>query len=424
MELQTKHSHRLSPPPMLLHVAGVLMALLGLFDHVVSLPDPSQLIRPDSNLLRPHSPHVSGDCPPISRPLDPQLANTTSGLFQGVLQGPDYNITAFLSVPYAAPPLENLRFAGPRPFLPDPGAFDAAVVADKIPNACQQLPYRTLLESKRWPMPESEDCLTLSVWRSTSEEANNEAEQPLNPSLVFIHGGGFTEGGTTPRLGHALLHDHPDLIVVSINYRLNIFGFPNRSPDSSDTATPNAGLLDQRAALAWLHANIAAFGGDNERMVVMGHSAGSQSLGHYAYAYADEPLVSCMILWSGMPASSLQDRTGKGWQEALRRTNCAGDKDEVACLRDLDARELLRTGVSYSMSVSYDDFPTMAGHQECLVLTMSRTGMPCQEHMWRRPWLVKSLTSRSGFRRRRTKLTIQSCSTRARPGHTITVPAP
>ena len=308
--------------------------------------------------------------PQPSQLLDPTLANTTSGLFQGFLQPPFYNITAFLSIPYAAPPTGDLRFAAPKPYaLPASDGPEAgkskAIIANTVPTACHQLRYHALLESKPWLMPEREDCLTVSVWRSSSLNASSATTSTLAPVLIFNHGGGSTEGGTTPLLGHPMLNQHPDIIFVAFNYRLNIFGFPNpQQSTSSSTATnpvtPNAGLLDQRLAIEWLHTNIASFGGDPARMTILGHSAGSQSLGHYAFAHASDPLVVGMILWSGMPEGSLQDNTGVGWQTALKRTGCASNdsnsSEKLACLRDLPARDLLHEGVSYSMMISYDDF--------------------------------------------------------------------
>lgn len=135
----------------------------------------------------------------------------------------------------------------------------------------------------------SEDCLTLNVW---TKPQLGDAKKAV---LVWIYGGSF-ESGTTKSSwynGQALA-EQEDIIVVSINYRLNIFGFPG-----SSNATQNLGLLDQRLALEWVRENIEGFGGDMSRITLFGQSAGAASVDYFSYAWQEDPIVSSFILQSG-----------------------------------------------------------------------------------------------------------------------------
>lgn len=137
---------------------------------------------------------------------------------------------------------------------------------------------------------QSEDCLTLNIW------TRPQTSPPTgNPVLIFIHGGGYTSGGSAiPWYNGQYLAGKEDLVVVSLNYRLSVFGFPG-NPLSRN----NLGLLDQRLGIEWVRDNIAAFGGDPERMTLFGQSAGGGSVDHYSYAWAQDPIVRAFIPMSG-----------------------------------------------------------------------------------------------------------------------------
>ncbi|KAG8816753.1 hypothetical protein FRC17_000201 [Serendipita sp. 399] len=208
---------------------------------------------------------------------------TTSGILQGVSISSATN--AYLGIPFAAPPMGPRRFAAP--------------VALNTPNqtrnatgfspACIQL-------GNTFPNPtgESEDCLYLNVW--TSPSTSSAVKKPV---LLWLYGGGFNSGGTS-----FLIYDfkkwaiaHPEVIFVSANYRLNLFGYPN-TPAITPPNT-NAGARDQRLAVEWVYNNIAAFGGDPNRISFGGQSAGSASVAGYLYAYPNNALVKGAILMSG-----------------------------------------------------------------------------------------------------------------------------
>ncbi|ETN38157.1 uncharacterized protein HMPREF1541_07781 [Cyphellophora europaea CBS 101466] len=267
---------------------------------------------------------------PLSPPSPPPalpIINTSSGLITGFSLSPYTNVTAYLGIPYAAPPLDCLRFAPPQPFVPNDTTTPRPPVPS--PKACMQLTFDTLLNDKLTPTAESEDCLTLNIWLPTTHDASSSS---LLPVLIWLYGGGFAQGSSTPTDGVPFLLSTPSptdsLIVVSLNYRLNIFGFPfptasNGNNNNATTSDPprNLGLRDQRAAIEWLHDNIAQFGGDPVRMTLMGQSAGSQSIAHYAFAHATDPLVAGLIMWSGQPEGGLLD-TGKGWAQTVQRLGC------------------------------------------------------------------------------------------------------
>jgi para-nitrobenzyl esterase len=213
--------------------------------------------------------------PPASGPVPaPAPVQLDSWLLAGV-PGRDASLRVFKGVPYAAPPIFDLRWRSPQP----PAKWTGVRQADRFAPACFQLGrgwgefYQA--EFFQHPEPMSEDCLYLNVW------AGPPGERASRPVLVWIHGGAFAEGsGSLPSFdGEALAKK--GLVVVTINYRLNVFGFmahPDLTKESSQGSSGNYGLLDQVAALQWVQRNIAAFGGDAARVTVAGQSAGSSSV--------------------------------------------------------------------------------------------------------------------------------------------------
>lgn len=199
-----------------------------------------------------------------------------------------------------------------------------------------------MLGDKSYGLRESEDCLFINVWRSSPSSPLHYRGKPakkLLPVLIWIYGGGFAEGGTQGSDGVRFVEEQKDIIFVDFNYRLNLFGFPN-SPELKDK---NLGFLDQRLAVEWVRDNIKAFGGDPERMVLMGHSAGSHSVSTWAYAWKDDPIVKGLVTLSGQ-ALAVQLDDGSSWKKVVNATGCLKEsgKGEVDCLRKKGARELRR----------------------------------------------------------------------------------
>ena len=189
---------------------------------------------------------------------------TAGGLLKGTTSA-DGRIRIFKGIPYAAPPIGEFRWKDPRPAAAWEGARDATEFGPQ----CVQGP---IFGDISFPRPASEDCLNLNVWTPATA-----ASEGL-PVMVWIHGGGFQAGaGAEPRHdGDALARK--GVIVVTINYRLGVFGFlahPELTGESGRNASGNYGLLDQVAALRWVRENIAAFGGNPQNVTIFGESAGS-----------------------------------------------------------------------------------------------------------------------------------------------------
>ncbi len=195
-------------------------------------------------------------------------AKVTGGTIAGTAEN---GVQIFKGIPYAAPPVGNLRWAPPADVVAWTGTRDAT----KFSNDCMQAPYDKSSVYYRPPSPMSEDCLCLNVW-SAAQEPNEK-----RPVMVWIHGGALTRGsGATPTYDGTNLAKK-GVVLVTINYRLGPFGFfshPGLTAESKHGASGNQGVLDQIAALKWVQQNIATFGGDPSRVTIFGESAGSWSV--------------------------------------------------------------------------------------------------------------------------------------------------
>lgn len=279
-------------------------------------------------------------------PIDtPPVIPTTSGRINGKVDPALPNVHQYLGIPYAVPPTGERRWTAPQ-LLNEP---ESEVQATRLPPSCLQyldthLPnplLENVLEFNIQGLNEtgaiSEDCLTLSVWAPASTKTSPEGV----PVLIFIYGGGFGVGGQdVPYQIPAQWVDRtPDHIVVSFNYRLGIFGFPNAGglPDQ------NLALLDTRAVVEWCRENIDAFGGDPGRMVLWGQSAGSMMADYYGFAYPDDPIVTGLILNSGTaftPFFTVNDTARTNFTFVVDHVGCAGLADDhdqqVSCMRAVD----------------------------------------------------------------------------------------
>ncbi len=192
---------------------------------------------------------------------------TRYGIFDGFL---DKNgVQTWLGIPYAKPPIGNLRWQAPQKLEPSDKTFDAK----KFGAAAVQFVDPT--EDADSYSVQSEDCLTLNIW--------TRGEKKNLPVMVFIHGGGFSVGGSVDSLynGSKFAAAH-DVIIVTLNYRLNVFGFMNFAAiDKNFEDSGYLGIKDQIAALQWVKENISAFGGNPDNITIFGQSAGS---------------ISCMLL--------------------------------------------------------------------------------------------------------------------------------
>ena len=203
---------------------------------------------PPMEMATPTPVHLSGGSP----------VGVTGGQVAGAASASNADIIAFKGIPLAAPPVSDLRWRPP-----------AAVVAwDGVRDAIE--PGNVCVQGGRGEN-QSEDCLFLNVF------APAESTEPL-PVMVWIHGGGYTSGSGSGGIYDGTPLASQGVVLVSINYRLNVFGFlahPALSSESPHGASGNYGLLDAVAALEWVHDNIATFGGDPDRVTIFGESAGA-----------------------------------------------------------------------------------------------------------------------------------------------------
>ena len=262
---------------------------------------------------------------------------------QGLLTGtsgssPDMRV--YRGIPFAAPPVGDLRWKAPQPAAKWQGLRQAA----EFSNACWQTQYpaaAAIYQAKLPPL--SEDCLYLNIW-TTAKSAKDRL-----PVMVWIHGGGFTRGygGSRAYDGEALARK--GAVIVTINYRLGIFGFfahPALSAESGHHASGNYALLDQIAALQWVQKNIAAFGGDPARVTIFGESAGSWAVNVLMASPLAKGLFQRAIGESGgsfSPMKTLAEAESEGAALAvsLTLTLAAGAKAEA---RDKSsAQSILKT---------------------------------------------------------------------------------
>lgn len=139
---------------------------------------------------------------------------------------------------------------------------------------------------------QSEDCLTLNVWSKPAGNSTTDdgGDAGLKPVLVWIYGGRFSAGtSNTPFYHGEFMADAQEVVVVTFNFRMNIFGFPG----APELEVKNLALLDQRLAVSWVRDNIAAFGGDPSRITIAGQSSGSWAVSNWAYAFQDVSYCHC-----------------------------------------------------------------------------------------------------------------------------------
>ncbi len=256
-----------------------------------------------------------------------------NGLIAGKTSA-DSIIRIFEGIPYAAPPVGNLRWKAPEPAANWEGVRQATTFG---PRCMQAHLYSDMIFRDNGP---SEDCLSLNVWTPT---ANSEAKLPV---MVWIYGGGFAAGASSePRQDGEQLA-RKGVVVVSLNYRLGVFGFfshPELAKESGRNSSGNYGLLDQVAALHWVRKNIAAFGGDPGNVTIFGESAGSFSVSALMASPLTPGLFEKAIGESGaffsatLPAKSLSQS-----EDADAKFAQSIDATTLQALRAKSADELLQ----------------------------------------------------------------------------------
>jgi carboxylesterase type B len=253
------------------------------------------------------------------------VAHTTAGAVAGSSVGK--GLVTFKGIPFAAPPVGPLRWRPPQPPVPWQGVRDASHFGDD----CMQTPYVIPTGQNA-----SEDCLTVSVWTSSDY---SKAHRPV---MVYIYGGAFIGGSAAYPLYDGGKLAQQGVVVVGFNYRVGVFGFlahPQLTAESPEQTSGNYGLLDQVAALKWVKANIAAFGGDPARVTVFGESAGAVSIA----VLLSSPLAKGLFQQAIIQSPTLPVLAGL---RAAEKSGASVGAD-LATLRQRSAEELLKNNASF-----------------------------------------------------------------------------
>ena len=290
--------------------------------------------------------------PPVLWGASAPKVKTDAGVFEGKQVG---SVHAFLGIRYAAPPLGDLRWKPPAPLTKGGGVRKAT----EFGAHCMQ--GKVFGDMNFRDAGGSEDCLTLNLWVPAK------ASGKKLPVMVWIYGGGFVAGTTSEARQDGTRLAEQGVIVVSMNYRLGIFGFfvhPELAKESAYAAAGNYGLLDQVAALHWVHDNIAAFGGDPGNVTIFGESAGSFSVSAQMASPLAKGLFQKAIGESGgaffSAGLSFEPRSAREEKDAKLVRSKLG-VSTLAELRALPAQKLL-DAFSPPQSDGFDFGPDVDGY--------------------------------------------------------------
>ncbi|HVY85169.1 MAG TPA: carboxylesterase family protein [Caulobacterales bacterium] len=279
-------------------------------------------------------------------------ARVRDGVLQGVID-PAAHVVSYKGVPYAEPPVGDLRWRAPVPAHAWAGVRDARAFG----AACLQPPPvpGSVYFSDRMA-PTSEDCLTLNVWAPSGARRL--------PVMVWIHGGALVGGSSSEPLYDGAKFAQHGIVFVSINYRLGLLGFlahPALSAESPEHLSGNYGLLDQIAALQWVRDNIAAFGGDPNQVTIAGESAGGLSVIALLTSPRARGLFSRAITQSGyMPSYRALHEASLGLpsaEAAGQALGAAAGANDAAALRAADVTALFNAG----LATGWQPEPTIDG---------------------------------------------------------------
>ena len=272
---------------------------------------------------------------------NPLKIKTDKGSVEGTLTT-DSQVRIFKGIPYAAPPVGNLRWQPPQPAA----KWHDTLAAKDFGHHCYQTnPFSDMTFTDAGP---SEDCLTLNIWSPAK------AKPGSLPVMVWIHGGGYTAGSASEPRHDGQFLAHRNVVIVTLNYRLGIFGFfthPDLAAESPHHAAGNYGLLDQAAALAWVSRNITAFGGDPNNITVFGESAGSFSVSSLMASPLSKTLIAKAIGESGgaFHSSGLPYPTlAKTEQDDADFAQTALHASTIADLRKISADDIIKAASAHT----------------------------------------------------------------------------
>ena len=258
----------------------------------------------------------------VTRPIAGDPVRIDSGLVSGTMLG--NGVKAYFGIPFAAPPIRQYRWREPQPVRP----WSGVLTANKMAAECVQPLRNNNIDHYFNDEDAAEDCLYLNIWEPGSARAGQKL-----PVIVWIYGGGFTQGSASMPIYGGRNIARKGVIYVAINYRVGVFGFlahPEATRESGHGASGNWGLLDQVAGLKWVKRNIAAFGGDPGNVTILGESAGSMSVNDLQASPLAKGLFQKAVGWSGaavgprqMPGLHDAEAEGTKLQSAMKAMSLA-----------------------------------------------------------------------------------------------------
>ena len=299
-----------------------------------------------------------------SRPAVSPVLSIEGGQVQGVTTDIP-GVFVFRGIPYAAPPIGDLRWKEPQPVVP----WEGVKLCDTFGHPSYQAVHYPGGYTTEWgygdEAPYSEDCLYLNVWTKAPGQTGKKL-----PVALWIHGGGYREGwGTEPEFD-AQEWGGKDVVIVSINYRLGVFGFlthPALSAESPHGVSGNYGILDQIEALKWIRKNIEQFGGDPDNVMIFGQSAGAGSVKTLCESPLARGLFHKAVIMSGgglTVASPIPAMRG-GIFRTVSLPDAEQEAKEVfdwAGLTDLQKMRAASTETVYALGTIYNGATGKAGY--------------------------------------------------------------
>jgi para-nitrobenzyl esterase len=273
--------------------------------------------------------------PLLGTALADNQVRTANGVVEGTAD--PHGVRVFKGIPCAQPPVGNLRWKPPQP----PKNWQGVRKADAFGPRAMQRPIFSDMRFRSAGM--SEDCLYLNVWTPAKSDTER------LPVLVYFYGGGFVAGDGSEYRYDGGSMARKSIVAVTVNYRLGVFGFlahPKLTEESSHRASGNYGLLDQNAALRWVRANIAAFGGNPGKVTIAGESAGSISVSAQMASPLSKDLFAGAIGESGSLMGSLSPVPLVDAERIGERYVADIGAKSLADLRKIPAEELLKAKAS------------------------------------------------------------------------------
>ncbi|WP_345955152.1 carboxylesterase family protein [Mucilaginibacter sp. PAMB04168] len=270
---------------------------------------------------------------------------TANGVLQGVTEAS--GIRAFKGVPFAQPPVGNLRWAAPQ----SPKNWEGVRKADHFgPQAMQRAIYSDMIFRSDG---RSEDCLYLNVWTPAKS-----AKERL-PVMVYFYGGGFIAGDGSEGRYDGESMATKGIVAITVNYRLGVFGFmahPELTKESPNHSSGNYGLMDQHAALLWVQKNIAAFGGDPKKVTIAGESAGSMSVSGQMASPLSKGLFAGAIAESGSLMGNLSPVPLADAEQVGVKFATQVGVSSLAHLRNMPADKLLELSAATRFPTTVDGY--------------------------------------------------------------------